>query len=636
MERSGELVATSTGEPLFYDLDQDGAKERLHANESQSTAIRQSNKILLETYGDYKELPDEEIFLEFMMDGEKQFLQFLTVSDDYGIDWIVVVIIPESAFMGQIDAGNQVNMWLIAVTLLVAIGLIILITSRIIHHTTQLDRSAQALAAGEWDLALDTRTNIVELNQLAISFNKMKEQLRFTLHSLTNEVSERKHAEEALRESETRFRAISESAGDLIYMITTNGVIQFVNERAAQALNLTSQELIGKKISEFFPSATHKGTWQVFLEVIQDKKPIYTESMAQFPTGDVWLGTWLTPLIDKEGHVVTILGESRNITQRKKMEQEIQAEHVFSTQVINLMGQGLTVTNAEGQFEFVNPAYARLFGYTVEDLIGKSPRDLTAQEDHEVLTEQRMLREAGKTSTYESRLMRADGSIAHVLVNGVPRGQDGQYEGAISVITDLSGQKENEMELLSAKNELEAVNQKLEKALARERRLARTDELTGVNNRRYLFDLAERKFAVATRYKQPLSVIMFDIDHFKMINDKWGHIIGDQILTEVAQAVLVELRKADLFGRYGGEEFIIILPMTTSEQAYILAERIRAKVSNQRVQTDKGEISVTISIGIVELHHGEARESLESLFNRADETMYAAKQAGRNRTVILD
>lgn len=149
MERSGELVATSTGEPLFYDLDQDGAKERLHANESQSTAIRQSNKILLETYGDYKELPDEEIFLEFMMDGEKQFLQFLTVSDDYGIDWIVVVIIPESAFMGQIDAGNQVNMWLIAVTLLVAIGLIILITSRIIHHTTQLDRSAQALAAGE-------------------------------------------------------------------------------------------------------------------------------------------------------------------------------------------------------------------------------------------------------------------------------------------------------------------------------------------------------------------------------------------------------------------------------------------------------------------------------------------------------
>ena len=636
MERSGELVATSTGEPLFYDLDQDGAKERLHANESQSTAIRQSNKILLETYGDYKELPDEEIFLEFMMDGEKQFLQFLTVSDDYGIDWIVVVIIPESAFMGQIDAGNQVNMWLIAVTLLVAIGLIILITSRIIHHTTQLDRSAQALAAGEWDLALDTRTNIVELNQLAISFNKMKEQLRFTLHSLTNEVSERKHAEEALRESETRFRAISESAGDLIYMITTNGVIQFVNERAAQALNLTSQELIGKKISEFFPSATHKETWQVFLEVIHDKKPIYTESMAQFPTGDVWLGTWLTPLTDKEGHVVTILGESRNITQRKKMEQEIQAEHVFSTQVINLMGQGLTVTNAEGQFEFVNPAYARLFGYTVEDLIGKSPRDLTAQEDHEVLTEQRMLREAGKTSTYESRLMRADGSIAHVLVNGVPRGQDGQYEGAISVITDLSGQKENELELLSAKNELEAVNQKLEKALARERRLARTDELTGVNNRRYLFDLAERKFAVATRYKQPLSVIMFDIDHFKMINDKWGHIIGDQILTEVAQAVLVELRKADLFGRYGGEEFIIILPMTTSEQAYILAERIRAKVSNQRVQTDKGEISVTISIGIVELHHGEARESLESLFNRADETMYAAKQAGRNRTVILD
>ena len=636
IERSGKLVATSTGETLFKDLNQDGVKERLSVSDSQSTIIRKSSELLLQTYGNYKDIPTEEDFIEFTLNGERQFLQFLSIHNEYGIDWLVVVIIPESVFMGRIEASNQFNIRLVVVTLIIAIGFSIFITSRITNRISQLDRSTQALAAGEWDLTLDTGMHIVELKQLAVSFNKMKEQLRATLSSLTNEVAERKHAEEALRESETRFRAISEGAGDIIFMISTDGIIQFANELAAQSLELSPQELIGKKLSDFFPVDTHEATWDVFQEVILSRKSIYIESIAHFPSGEVWLGTWITPLFDDSGNVTTVLGSSRNITERKQMEQELQVQRDFSTQVINLMGQGLTVTNAEGHFEYVNPAYANLFGYTVEELLGKSPKDLTVSDEHEKLTEQRILREAGQTSTYESKLIRADGSIAHVLVNGVPRGRDGKYEGAISVITDLTGQKQNEMDLLSAKQELESANQKLENALARERRLARTDELTGVNNRRHLFDLAERKFAVATRYDQPLSAIMFDIDHFKMINDIWGHIIGDQILTEVAQTVQMELRKADLFGRYGGEEFIIVLPMTQAKQAYVLAERIRIKVSNLRVKTEKGDVSVTISIGIVELHHNEHHESLEAFFNRADEAMYAAKQAGRNRTVIFE
>ena len=184
------------------------------------------------------------------------------------------------------------------------------------------------------------------------------------------------------------------------------------------------------------------------------------------------------------------------------------------------------------------------------------------------------------------------------------------------------------------KKRFEAANRELQTALALQQQLAHTDALTGINNRRHLYELAEHEFEIAARYQQPLSVIMFDIDHFKQVNDTFGHAVGDQILQRVTQVACAELRSADVIGRYGGEEFVIILPMTNAKQAYPLAERIRVGVAAIRVPTEKGDATVTLSIGIVEMIHGAQTGSAESLIRRADEAMYAAKQAGRNRTEI--
>jgi diguanylate cyclase (GGDEF)-like protein len=172
----------------------------------------------------------------------------------------------------------------------------------------------------------------------------------------------------------------------------------------------------------------------------------------------------------------------------------------------------------------------------------------------------------------------------------------------------------------------------LQNTLAREQELARTDPLTGINNRRRLFESAEHEFEVAARYQHPLAVMMFDIDHFKKVNDIFGHAAGDQTLQIVTQIAKNELRTADVIGRYGGEEFIILLPMTNAEQAYALAERIREGVGALSLPTPKGNISITLSIGIVEI---SPAESVEDVFRRADEAMYSAKQAGRNRTEIV-
>jgi diguanylate cyclase (GGDEF)-like protein len=215
----------------------------------------------------------------------------------------------------------------------------------------------------------------------------------------------------------------------------------------------------------------------------------------------------------------------------------------------------------------------------------------------------------------------------------------------IDAITERIGRiterKQAEEALLITKESLEEANLKLQIALARENQLAHTDALTGINNRRHLYELAEREFEIAARYQHPLSAIMFDIDNFKEVNDTFGHAVGDQMLERVTQVACAELRSADVIGRYGGEEFVIISPMTNAQQAHPLAERIRERVAAIRIPTENWEATVTLSIGIAEMIHGTPgapglqTRSAEALIRYADKAMYAAKNAGRNRTEVL-
>ena len=161
-------------------------------------------------------------------------------------------------------------------------------------------------------------------------------------------------------------------------------------------------------------------------------------------------------------------------------------------------------------------------------------------------------------------------------------------------------------------------------------RLAAIDGLTGTYNRRHFMELAATQVASAQRFGQPLAAVMLDVDHFKRVNDSHGHAIGDQVLRVVADRCRSALRSIDLLGRYGGEEFVILLPGTGRHgAAETLAERIRRFVSEDPIPTDAGPVTVTISLGVAEL--GQGATDLASLLRRADSALYEAKQAGRNR-----
>jgi len=165
-------------------------------------------------------------------------------------------------------------------------------------------------------------------------------------------------------------------------------------------------------------------------------------------------------------------------------------------------------------------------------------------------------------------------------------------------------------------------------------RLASTDALTGLTNRRRFLESLENERSRIERYGGSLSLIMFDIDHFKKVNDSWGHAVGDAVLCEIARDALQFLRRADSAARYGGEEFVILLPETELPGAALIAERLRQLVADTVIAHDQGPtISVTISIGVASL---EPYESGDELLSRADKAMYQAKNNGRNRVELAN
>ncbi|MBI2295055.1 MAG: GGDEF domain-containing protein [Betaproteobacteria bacterium] len=177
-------------------------------------------------------------------------------------------------------------------------------------------------------------------------------------------------------------------------------------------------------------------------------------------------------------------------------------------------------------------------------------------------------------------------------------------------------------QLAENRNELEAALQRIE-------HLVSHDELTGVLNRRRLMEVLEREHARARRYGTPFSVCMVDLDQFKQINDSYGHATGDDVLRVIARAMAAITRDSDVFGRYGGEEFLIVMSATLPEDVAQGAERIRAGVAELRLPGVPPEYRVTASIGIATHRAGE---SVDATLERADRALYRAKNAGRNRT----
>ena len=251
-----------------------------------------------------------------------------------------------------------------------------------------------------------------------------------------------------------------------------------------------------------------------------------------------------------------------------------------------------------------NDAATRLYRMNKGQLIGSSLLDRIQAGFHETVTDR--LSHPSDTP-FELIHVRSDGSTLpvesrskQILFHGHP--------ALVTAVRDITSHK--------------ALQEKLE-------RLASTDPLTGVSNRRRLLEVGQREYFRARRYHQKLSAIMLDVDHFKSINDHYGHDAGDEALQALAVAGCRSLRANDLFARLGGEEFAALLPTTDLDGAVALAERLRRQIEQLKVNTAHGQLTLTISLGVSVLRDGD--RSFSDLLYRADKALYAAKSGGRNR-----
>ena len=279
----------------------------------------------------------------------------------------------------------------------------------------------------------------------------------------------------------------------------------------------------------------------------------------------------------------------------------IAREMVFSS-----IPQGILVLNPEGYLEDFNEGAIRLFPDLTPDCLGLPVAELVP----EILPEP-LLHMAGGSSALagEGRDVMHLGRFLKVQVTSLHRGRS--FLGTLLLIGD---------------------NTQTVHLLEELQKTAMTDPLTGVFNRRQLFQILQREVERFDRYQAPLSLILMDLDHFKRINDRHGHPCGDAALRHVVGILRQESRQTDVLGRYGGEEFVVVLPHTPLEQAVRVAERMRSALAGTPLIWEEGQVWLTASMGVGALQ-GKAPRALEAWLREVDQALYQAKALGRNRVV---
>ncbi len=201
--------------------------------------------------------------------------------------------------------------------------------------------------------------------------------------------------------------------------------------------------------------------------------------------------------------------------------------------------------------------------------------------------------------------------------------------GALAILIFFERKQQRLLEEVSRRDE------QLKSTLTELEHLVTTDSLTGLPNRRYFFSRAQTEFIRSNRYERPLSLVMIDVDHFKDVNDKHGHLVGDAALRHIAEIMKSCVRESDMVARYGGEEFVIILPETDPAGSRFIAERVRTEIEASRMKIDnKSELRMTVSLGIACMSKDNQFSDIDKLLQKADDAMYRSKQSGRNCITI--
>ena len=405
-----------------------------------------------------------------------------------------------------------------------------------------------------------------------------------------------------------------------VYMKGRDRRYLYINRSSAEALHRTPDDVIGRTDVEMLPPEVERNIRRVDDSVFETGQPQYAEETLSEPDGSLRYFWSTKQLVKGPQDRDCLLGYSAEITSVKKaaeaialVSEELRASEAKFRQAFASANTGMCIVDLQGKFLEVNGKMIEIFGYGKRELEGMTVNDLTVPEDAGVSPEfiEQAVKGEVESAIFEKRYRHKDGHLIYgVVSSSLVRDAQGAPLFFISQVQDETRRKQAEDALALANADLA--------------RLASTDPLTGTWNRRQFELIVTKLIAQALRYGEPLCLLMFDIDHFKAINDSHGHDVGDLVLVELVDLVKADLRAGDELARWGGEEFLIILPHSTAEDGQKVAEKLRI-LTEQHDFKHVGKL--TVSFGVASW---QSNESIKEWYARVDHAMYAAKAAGRN------
>jgi len=415
-----------------------------------------------------------------------------------------------------------------------------------------------------------------------------------------NDITEMEHVEHALRE----YKKVLDSTDDLIIILDRSYHMILVNDAFIKERNLSNDEIVGRTVESVLGAETLSNT-QAFIDKAFEGKTTEFEMPYTYQYNQ--LGKFvrflvkIAPIYDDEGVVDSVLVLLRDIT-------SIVSAVEDKKRIFNMSTDIIAIGDFKGKFTELNPAWQTVLGWSIEESIGKNWLDLVHPEDEkDAKTLVNWLITGHDLKEYEMRYRTKSGEYRWIAWNAHA---DYDHQEIYTIGRDITLNKKSKEELY---------------------KLAMTDSLTGISNRRHFLDRFKMEIERSTRYNRELSYLTFDIDDFKMVNDRYGHDVGDETIITITKIGSTICRESDEFGRLGGEEFGILLPEIGKTEAANVARRLLQSVESRVFDIDGNQFQLTISIGLTELIE---QDDVGSMMKRADKALYSSKDLGKNRVTI--
>ncbi|OPZ58540.1 MAG: Response regulator PleD [Deltaproteobacteria bacterium ADurb.Bin510] len=427
------------------------------------------------------------------------------------------------------------------------------------------------------------------------------------------------------RQASDKYQRLVEDSCNAAFELDAEGRILYMSPAFEQICGYAPNAVYGQPLEAYIHPQDRVRVSSLFSAALDGQTPELISSRLQHREGQP-VTVNLSVVADFQADQATGLhGVINDISAMVKTEEMLRQREELYRGLIENMNDISFSLDKEGRYTYVSPVAEYVLGYPLSEIIGSPFRRFVHADDLAGLETAFAKAVEGQTVLSEFRVLKRNGVLLHFRVSARFIVEDGRTVGMNGILSDITLLKENEFKLKDALEEIKL--------------LSITDALTGCYNRGFLTEHLPFEIKRAQRYRHPLSLILCDLDHFKQINDKYGHQAGDLVLKEFVIAIRGVIREnMDWLARYGGEEFLVAAGETDLDGARILAERLRMVCANMVIDYKGQQIKITASFGVVSYDQAAKPEdvSAETMINRVDKCLYTAKQRGRNTVVCQD